>query len=145
MPPIARNILAVIGGIIIGSAVNMALVIIGPIVIPPPETVDQSSIESMRETLSELRSIDFIFPWLAHALGTLAGAFAAAKIAASHRMRFAIGVGVWFLIGGITMVAMLRGPLGFAILDLSLAYLPMAWLGGTLASGRAAPTAGSEE
>ena len=43
---------------------------------------------------------NFVFPFLAHALGTLAGAFVAAKIAASHKMRFALAIGFLFLLGG---------------------------------------------
>ena len=38
---------------------------------------------------------------LAHALGTFAGAFLAALIAANHKMKFAPGIGVFFLMGGI--------------------------------------------
>lgn len=38
-------------------------------------------------------------------------------------------VGVFFLAGGIANIYMLGGPLYFTIIDLVLAYIPMAWLG----------------
>ncbi len=38
-------------------------------------------------------------------------------------------VGACFLIGGIVAVAMLSSPVWFTVVDLVLAYLPMAWLG----------------
>jgi hypothetical protein len=54
-------------------------------------------------------------------------------IAASHKMKFAIGIGAFFLIGGTTMVFMLPSPMWFNILDLVVAYIPMGYLGGMIA------------
>ncbi len=136
MPRILRNILAVVAGFLIGSALNMAIITVGPIVIPPPDGVDMSDMDKFAENLKLLKPANFVAPWLAHALGTLVGAFAAAKIAASHKMRFALGIGVFFLLGGIAMVAMLGGPLWFSVVDLIGAYLPMGYLGGILAGAK---------
>lgn len=36
MSTTVRNVLAVVGGIVIGSVVNMAIVTMGPALIPPP-------------------------------------------------------------------------------------------------------------
>lgn len=132
MPPIVRNILAVIAGFLVGSAVNMAIISVGPMVIPPPEGVDMSDMDKFAENLKLLKSTHFIAPWLAHALGTLVGALIATKVAASHKMKFALGIAVLFLLGGITMVSMFGGPLWFNVLDLIGAYLPMGYLGGKL-------------
>ena len=57
----------------------------------------------------------FIFPFLAHAIGTLVGAFIAGYIAATHKMKFSLGIGVLFLLGGITINYMLPGPVWFAV------------------------------
>ena len=73
-----------------------------------------------------------IIPFLSHALGTLGGASLAAKIATNHHMKFAMAIGVFFLIGGTMSVFMLPAPVWFEILDLTLAYIPMGWLGGKL-------------
>jgi len=71
---------------------------------------------------------------LAHAIGTLVGAYIAARIAATHKFKFALGIGAAFLIGGIINVINLPAPTWFSALDLIVAYIPMAWLGGTWAS-----------
>ncbi len=136
MNPIARNILAAIVGFLIGSVVNIGLVNIGSSVVPLPEGADVSTMEGLRESMKLFAPANFLFPFLAHALGTLAGAFVAAKLAASHPMKFAIGIGVCFLIGGIMMILMCGGPMWFIASDLLLAYIPMAFLGGILAGGR---------
>ena len=136
MKPILKNVLAVIVGIFVGSAVNLVIFSAGHAVIPLPEGADVSTTEGFRESIKQFTPIHFLTPFLAHALGTLAGAFLAAKIAASHNGKLAMAIGVLFLIGGIAAVAMFGGPIWFAIVDLVFAYLPMAWLGARLARNR---------
>ena len=141
MNPIARNILAAMVGFVIGSVVNLGLVTIGMSVVPLPEGTDVSTMEALRESMKLLAPVNFIFPLLAHALGTSTGAFIAAKLAASHPMKFAIGIGVGFLLGGIVMILNCGGPVWFIASDLLLAYIPMAFLGGVLAGGKRSHTA----
>jgi hypothetical protein len=133
MNPIIRNILAVIAGIVLGSAVNMGIISISGSIIPPPEGVDLSSMESLKAAMHLFEPRHFIFPFLAHALGTFVGAFVAGMIAASHKLIFAMGIGGFFMIGGIVNILMLPSPTWFTIVDLAGAYIPMAWLGGSLA------------
>lgn len=139
MSPILKNTLAVVAGIFVGSLVNLGIISLGGALIPPPAGFDGSNIENIAENLKLLKPVHFLAPWLAHAVGTLAGAFIAARVGASHPMRLGLGVGAFFLLGGITMLAMIGGPLWFAVLDLVGAYLPMAYLGGRW--GRIAATA----
>jgi len=129
MNPIVKNILAVIAGAVIGSIVNLFLVNIGPMLIPPPEGADITTMEGLRETMHLFRPANFIFPFLGHALGTLAGALVAAWIAANKKLTYAIAIGVLFLAGGVTNAFMLPSPVWFIALDLIFAYIPMAWFG----------------
>ncbi len=133
MKPVGKNILAVIAGVVLGGVVNMALVNIGPFVVPLPEGADVSTMEKLRDSMELFTPVNFIFPFLAHALGTLVGAFVAARFAASHHMKLALGMGAFFLLGGIAAVIMLGGPLWFKAADLLLAYIPMGYLGAKLA------------
>mgnify|MGYP001555016562 CR=1 FL=1 len=133
MNPVLKNIFAVIVGVIIGSAANMGIVMISGHIIPPPTGVDVTNMDSLKASLHLFKPIHFLFPFLAHALGTLGGALGAAFVAATHRMRFAFGIGIFFLMGGITSILMLPSPVWFAALDLIVAYLPMGWLGGKIA------------
>ncbi len=136
MNPIVRNILAVILGWFLGSVVNMGLVMIGSSVIPAPAGMDNTTVEGLKAGAHLLETKHFIFPFLAHALGTLVGAFVAAKFAATRKMTFALVIGAFFLLGGIAMMTMVPAPTWFSILDLVVAYLPMAWIGGYLGSAR---------
>ena len=134
MSPVLKNIIAIILGIIIGGAVNMALIMISPSIIPIPEGVDNTTTEGLKAGMHLFQPKHFIMPFLAHALGTFIGALFAARIAGTHKMSYALVIGFFFLIGGIMMVSMLPAPMWFNITDLVLAYIPMAWLGGKLGS-----------
>ena len=128
MNPILRNIVAVIAGIIIGSTVNMGLIMVSGYIIPPPNGVDVTTMEGLKESMHLFEPKHFIFPFLAHALGTFVGAFITVMLAASHKLWFALLIGFFFLIGGIANIIMLPSPVWFTILDLVGAYIPMAWL-----------------
>ncbi len=137
MNPILRNVLAVLAGLVVGSLVNMGIIVAGGSVVPPPPGVDTSNMESLKAGMHLFQPVHFLPPFLAHAVGTLAGAFAAAWIAASQKLAVALGIGVAFLCGGIAAAFMLPAPTWFIGLDLVGAYLPMGWLGWKLAMPRA--------
>jgi len=129
-----KNILAVILGLIIGSIVNMGIIMVSSSFIPPPDGVDVTTMEGLKSGIHLFKPKHFIFPFLAHALGTFVGAMLAYKIAKKHKMKIALLIGVFFLIGGIINIFTLPSPIWFAILDLGGAYIPMAFLGGALAN-----------
>lgn len=133
MHPILRNILAVILGIIIGSIVNMGILMMSGKVIPPPEGADVTTAEGLKASLHLFEPKHFIFPFLAHALGTFAGSLVAAFIAANRKMTYALVISVLFLAGGIMNAFMLPGPMWFNVLDIVVAYLPMGYLAGKIA------------
>ena len=133
MNTIIRNILAVIAGIVIGSLVNMGIIMISGSIIPPPDGADVTTTEGLKAAMHLFQPRHFIFPFLAHAIGTFAGAFLAALIAANHKMKFASGIGLFFLAGGVASVFMLPSPTWFTVVDLVGAYIPMAYLAGKLA------------
>jgi hypothetical protein len=134
LKPRHQNILATVTGLVLGAILNSLLVELGPRLIPVPAGLDMSSMEGIRRSMPQLPAANFLFPWLAHALGTFGGALFASRLAAGGSKGPAVVIGVFFLAGGIAMVAAVAGPLWFLLLDLGLAYLPMAWLGYRLGS-----------
>ena len=128
MPPLLRNVLAILAGIVIGGLVNAALIALGPLLIPPPAGVDMNDVESMRRGIQLFEPRHFVMPFLAHALGTLDGALAAYFIAATYRVQLAYVIGAVFLCGGVAASFLIPAPTWFIAFDLLAAYLPMAWL-----------------
>lgn len=137
MNPILRNVLAVVLGILAGGAVNMGILLLGMAILPPPPGVDIMDIASINAHIHEYTFAAFMVPFAAHALGTLAGAFLTAKLAATRHLPLALIIGGVTLLGGIDAVRQIpNAPLWFDVLDLVVAYLPMAWLGWRLAGGK---------
>jgi len=132
MNPIVKNILAFLAGAFIGSVVNMGIIMMSGSVIPPPEGADVTSMEGLKASMHLMQPKHFLFPFLAHALGTFAGASLTAVLAATNKSRMALLIGVLFLVGGISNVFMLPSPMWFNIVDLVGAYIPMACIAGKL-------------
>lgn len=131
-----KNTLAVILGVIIGSIINMAIITISGNIIPPPNGVDVTTMEGLSATIHLFEPKHYIMPFLAHALGTLVGAYLTFKIATTHKSKLALAVGFWFLIGGFVNIYVLPSPIWFNLIDLIFAYIPMAIIGKKLAGSR---------
>lgn len=129
MNPTIKNILVVIAGLIIGSIVNMSIILGGTSFIGFPEGIDPSDIDSIKNGIHLFEPKHFLTPFLAHAIGTLLGAFIAVKLSTSKKIKFAMIVGAMFLLGGISNSFSIPAPAWFITLDLVVAYLPMAYLG----------------
>lgn len=123
-----RSFFSIIIGFTIGSAVNMLFIELGNYLFPIPGVNPQNLVD-LKISFPSLDFKYFIFPFLAHSIGTLSGAFITTQIAKKHQLLLSIIIGVLFLFGGIYMVFLLSGPVWFIISDLLIAYIPMAWFG----------------
>ena len=119
MKKILKNIGIVILGIIIGMIVNMVLIMLGGMIFVPSD-----NFEAMNAMNWDPKY--FMFPFLAHSIGTFSGAFFVSKFSSS--IVIPIIVGLYFLGGGIYMATILPAPTWFILLDIILCYIPMALL-----------------
>ena len=122
-----KNIAIVILGIIVGMIVNIGLIILGGTIFPPSE-----NLEPMNAMNWDFKY--FIFPFLAHSIGTLSGALIVSKLSNKSSIILPLIVGLYFLLGGIYMITILPAPMWFVLLDVILGYIPMALLGWKLAN-----------
>ena len=130
MNPLIKNLLASFAGFIVMMVVNMGLIILLGSIFSPPEGVNPNDVNSINNNLHRYTVFQLIMPFLAHAGGTLAGTLTATKIANSHKMLIVMVLAAIHFSGGAMMVSMLsNSPLWFNVLDLGVAYFPMAWLG----------------
>jgi hypothetical protein len=134
MHPLLRSILAVIAGIVVGSAVNFGIILVNGVLFPLPAGVDRNDYAALREEFAKAPPTAMLLPILAHAGGTLVGAWLAARLAGRAALVHGLVIGVFFLVGGIASVIMLAAPLWFAVIDIAL-YLPAGWLGAKMAAG----------
>ena len=130
------NIGAGLAGLILGGLANGAIIAGGAAALPPPPGVDIKDIVSINAHIGEYSVLQLSVPFAAHAIGTLMGAYIATLLAVSQKLTIAMIIGVMFLVGGVMAVMMIPNcPLWFSALDLSVAYLPMGWLGWRMGCG----------
>jgi hypothetical protein len=125
MNNIVRNILAVFIGLVIGGLINGWIISISATLIPLPKGVDNSTLEGLQKSIHLFEPKHFVFPFLAHAIGTFLGTLITLFISKSREFYLAILVSGVFLLGGVSMVVQLNAPLWFNALDLVGAYIPM--------------------
>jgi hypothetical protein len=128
MNPILKNVLAFLGAMIIGSLVNMSIIELSVAVIPTPVGVDPSDVESIKANIHLYEAKHFIFPFLAHALGTFVAAVLILNFAATNQKNLAYAIGALFLIFGIMASLILNAPLLASAVDILFAYIPMSYL-----------------
>jgi len=105
------------------------------LLIPLPAGVNPMDMDSVKANMHLFEARHFITPFVDHSLGSFVGALVVALLAASRKMTFALGIGAFHLLGGIMVAFMLpEAPKWFIALDLVVAYIPMAYLGGKLGS-----------
>ena len=107
----------------------MGLIYAGIYLVPLPEGVDITTKEGLKAALPLMQFQHFLFPFLAHALGTLSGAYCVSRWTSAYQQRRAWIIGAVFSIGGLMNIIGMPSPLWFSIADLTIAYFPMAWLG----------------
>jgi len=129
MKNIFLSLITFFGAVFVGGCVNMGIITFGGQLIPPPAGVNPADVNSIAENMHLYGLIHFLPPFLAHAIGTLVGAYLVARFAPQVKFVLALFVGGLFLLGGIMMVMMLPSPMWFNILDLGVAYIPMGYLG----------------
>lgn len=125
MKPLVLTLLAAI----LGMALNGYLITYSHLFVAPPIGVDLTTEEGLLAAMPRMEPKHYLMPFLAHALGTLLSAFLASCWVRPATLQRAMLLGFVFLAGGLYMVRILPSPMWFNVLDLGLAYLPMAYLG----------------
>lgn len=128
----AKNILAVIIGVIVGGLVIYGIESINMVRFPWPENLSMEDKEAFAEYVNSLPVDALLTVIIAHALGSLVAGFVCGKITPNKHITLGLICGVVFLLGGIMNLVMIPHPLWFMVADL-LVFLPFAWLGARLA------------
>lgn len=128
-----KTLLYFLIALILGAVFNSLILNLGMKVISPPEGFDMNNPSELAKAMKVMEVRHFLFPFLAHALGTLIGAMVFTYFSKSVRLIFPMFIAGLFFAGGIYMVLILPSPIWFNILDLMLAYFPMAYIGYHLA------------
>ena len=142
-----RNIVAVIVGLFVGVAVNMALIMLTlimlngylPVLFPMPSGMDMNDPAQLNEYLATLPTAVLLVPLAALIGQSFVGGRVAARLGSSRPILLAMIVGLCSLTGGAYMMTTVHGPI-WMVIELPL-YLVVAWLAGRMEVNRRATTA----
>jgi hypothetical protein len=133
---IVRNILAVIAGFVVGSALISAVQYLNYQLNPPPPGLDPSKAEDIVKMMEGVTVPVLLMVEFSYLLGSLGAGFVSGKVAASRWKLWALVLGTAFTIANFVNMAQIPHPLWFAVLT-TVTFLPLAWLGARLAVKRA--------
>ncbi len=131
-----KKILVVLAGIVISAIVIGVIEFIGHQVFPPPADLDITNKEMMADFIANLPLGALLFVVGAWLIGPLVGSFIACKFMPEEWRHIAIGIGVAIAIFTVMNIMMFPHPLWMTVVG-ALFPLPMAYLGGMLAVGKA--------
>jgi hypothetical protein len=127
-----RTLLAILVGLLVMASV-VALVQMGSHQLyPPPADIDPSDRAAMVALISSLPMMALVLVLASYALGSLAGAYTAARISARHTHGAAITIGFVMLALVVANFVMIPHPAWMVPAGVIIP-LPFAWLGGRLA------------
>lgn len=139
-----RTVLATVAGVVVGAVLVALFDQLGNLIHPLPPGVDLGDKEALAAHIHAAPAAAMLAVLAGWAVGSLGGAWVAAKIAVRHRLGAALAVGALLLVAGIANLMMIPHPLWFGVVGV-LVFLPAAWLGARLAgaAGPGAPAAGA--
>lgn len=123
------TVLWVLLSLVFGSLINGLILTVGPLIIEYPPGVSFATEASTIQSMNLLRPIHFAIPFVAHALGTFISTLLMAIYIKNKYLMVAYMISVLYLIAGIMNVIMYPAPIWFIILDLTMAYIPMGYIG----------------
>jgi hypothetical protein len=127
-----RNFIALITSWIKGSSFHMVLIEIGHLMFPK-EGIGVADINMHDGSVPGLKLQDFFFMFKGHKTGSFIQALAVAATPVSHKIKFSLGIGCFFLLGGMYMNYSFHEPIWFSVAAVVLAYIPMACIHKNLA------------
>ena len=128
-----RNVAAVVVGLLVGMAVNMAIIELNNrFLFPLPEGVDMTDLAQVREYAANMPVMAVLVVMAAHLSQALFGGAVAARLAGSNPITMAMWVGLFSMIGGIAAFLMIGGPT-WMLVEVPL-YLVVAFFAGFFAA-----------
>jgi hypothetical protein len=109
---------------------------IGHAIVPPPPGFDHHDAAAVR-ALPMGTSAALLLSW---AMGTFAGAWEAARLAPAGKLVSGLAVALFGLLGAVTIMSMMPHPFWMWLVAVAV-FLPVAYLGATLAARRTRPLA----
>ena len=131
----ARNILAVIAGIIAAGVTVFLVEMVGHFVLPMPPGVDPANPDSLRANAVNLPASNLLAVLIAWCAGSFVGGLVAALVSRQQKMLCALIAALFILGSGVASMVVIPHPIWFWIAAILLP-LPCAWAAARVAGAR---------
>lgn len=125
----AKNILAVVLGLIASFIIILLLEGVGHAIYPPPADLDINDIDAIKAFTSTAPSIVFILVIIAYAVGSIIGGLVSAVVAVNNKMSKAITVGGILMGLGAYNLFMIPHPIWTIVISIFV-FIPCSYAGG---------------
>lgn len=126
-----KNVLAVLLAIFAAGIITFSIVVLGHSIIPTPDGIDTNDFESIKSNFHLFEVKHFLFPLIAHALGTLVASYLVSRFAKTYKLWFAIGIGILFMCASLSLSLRIGQFNWIGIVEI-LQYIPVSLLGYTI-------------
>ena len=131
----ARNIISVMAGVILGLMIIMGVESAGHSLFPLPQDVEFNDPQMLKQVMHLIPIQALLAVLAAWALGSFGGGWLAARLAPEKPTAHALFVGCVLMLAGIANLFMIPHPLWFTVIGVLL-FIPAAWLGSKLVRGK---------
>ncbi len=128
-----RNVLAIVGGVLIGTVVIFVVQSISHQIYPVASDIDYNDKEAMRSFVAGLPVGALLMVIASYVCGSFVAGMISAWVGRGARVRHALVAGVLLLLAGIMNLVSIPHPLWFSVVTV-LVFIPAAWAGGKLAA-----------
>jgi hypothetical protein len=133
MHPILRSVLAVLGGAAVAFILIAAVELLGHRIYPLPADLDVNDPEALAGAMAKAPIGALLLVLLAWAVGTVAGAWVAARLSGRSHVLHGVIVGALLFAAAMANLLSFPHPIWFWIAAIAL-FFPCAYLGATLAA-----------
>jgi len=123
-----KNTLAFIFAIAIAAITTFLIILLGHYFVPIPDGIDTNDFESIKSNFHLYELKHFLFPLLAHAIGTFLASYTVSRFALSHKLWFVIGIGILFTLLSLSLSIRIGHFNWIGILEI-VQYIPFSLLG----------------
>ena len=128
MPNSIQNIFAVLLAILAAAIITFSIIVLGHSLIPTPAEIDTNDFESMKANFHLFEVKHFLFPLIAHGLGTFVASYLVARFAKTYKFWLALGIGVIFMLASLSLSIRIGHFNWIGVVEIAQ-YIPMSFLG----------------
>jgi hypothetical protein len=128
-----KNIIVVIGAMIMGGVLIYGIESLNHLVFPPPADLNTSDMEALKAYMQQAPAGSLAILLLAHASGAFISGWIISRFAASNIRMLVLITGMIWMITGVINLIVIPHPLWFSVADACI-YLPMTIIGARMSS-----------